>query len=397
MVKIIFALLLTAYLLPVWAKQSVQPMVNISLSKDTVWQREQVIITLEVISDDELSRLDSQPFEQDGFTIIEFKQSAKEHVIKQISKTRIVKRWAVFPFLADQQVLSLPRIRYRPSSGQPIVLALPELTLNVKPLPIYIPPTMPVGKITLQNNWNNDRIVLSKKLLEWSFRAYSDQVVPQTLPAISPFLRSSNSLNILPPKQFVTMEKVAHGAIKHQQNYQVPIKAMLMGKLDLPVITIQYFNPETGKLEKSVLKQPFVLVLNSWLIWSVTLLLACLFIFALIKIVPKLRYFFRIRAQRKQALQLLKNANDYQQIREALAYYSLTKNGQSNTTLDEFAERVVFKKGNIVAKQKRLKELVDVLQSTQFNSTVSAAIANSTQSEKLSINQIGTALSKLLR
>lgn len=387
-----FFLILT---IPAQAKDSVTPEIQLSLSKSTVWQREQVIVTLEVISDDGLSRLDSQPFEQDGFTVIEFEQSIKEHVVNQTSKTHIIKKWAIFPFLADQHILNLPRIRYRPSSGRPVVLKLPERKLKVYPLPIYIPPTMPVGKITLQNNWDNNRIISNKKLLEWNFNARSHQVAPQTLPTLSHLLRSSESVQILPPKQSVTMGKNEHGYITHKQAYNVPFKANSIGTLDLPSISIHYFNPETNRLEKATLEQPFTLVLNPWLIWILFLLLAALIIITIIKFTPKTLRFFKRRKQRNQALQSLKNASNYQQIKKALAQYSLTKDGKDNITLDAFVANIEFSNKNS-AKQKHLESLISKLQSYQFKPNENQFKSHK-KTQGVELNQIGTALFNLLR
>jgi len=56
----------------VFAKENVQqqPEINLSLSKQSVWQRQQVIVTLTVTTKDLLARLDSQEFAQNGLTII---------------------------------------------------------------------------------------------------------------------------------------------------------------------------------------------------------------------------------------------------------------------------------------------------------------------------------------
>jgi len=327
-----------------------KPEVKLSLSKNNIWQREQTFLTLEVISKDMLSRLDKEEFKQNGLSITPYNLDK----VERNNKLHLILKWKIFSSLAKDQALALPRIRYRPNSGRPIKLELPELLLKVKPLPIYIPPTMPVGKIKLHSEWKNGLIIPTRKIVEWNIKVNSSQVAPQTLPAISRLLRSSESLQILPVKRFPESSKT--------QRYQIPVKAVSMGKLDLPKIEVRYFDPGTGRLKKATLNKPFVVVLNQWLLWLIAALLIGLLLFFVVKITPWLQQLLKKHRLKKQALQLLKQAKNYPQIRGALGKYAVAKDWGMNMTLDSFMQN--YRKNN--SNEKNIEILINKLQKYQF-------------------------------
>jgi hypothetical protein len=369
---------LSIFALPLFATQ---PQVNLSLSKDRVWQREQVIVTLEVDSDDRLSRLDAEDFEQDGFSIVPLDLK----IVKNNNSVKLIKQWIVFPYLANQQLLELPRIRYRPNSGRPVELKLPKLSLSVRPLPIYVPPTMPVGKVSLKANWQNSLIIPARKMYQWEISAASNQVSPQTLPAISRQLLSTKKTQILPIQRTIETIKNDTG-ISHQQSYQIPIKAMTMGWLNLPRVEVQYFDPETGKLQKTSLKQPIALVLNRWLLWLATLVLFALLLLMTIYFLPKFKRLYMRKKQKQQALESLTTANDYQQIRDSLRLLSLVNGNSTNITLEQFVRQYETKHPAYLS----IKNLIDRIKEKEFSLA-------SQESETIDAKEISGALYKLLR
>ena len=350
-----------------------QLQVNLSLSKETVWQREQVIVTLEVITNDTFARLDSDEFEQNGLTIIPSNQKGTETK----NELKIVKQWTIFPFLAGDQVIALPRIRYRPNSGRPITLELPQKILSVLKLPIYVAPTMPVGKVELESKWENGSVISTNTLYEWNIIAKATRVAPQTLPAISKLLRSSESLNILPFKKSIE----TRGGVLNSV-YRIPFKVSSLGSLALPDIKVQYFEPESGKLEKVVLKQPFVFVISPWLIWSIVIVLFIGFIFVILRVFPYLQMLISKHKIRKDALNALANARDYQEIRSALSLYTKAMGWGENITLDQIAF-------NIGVKQLKsdVESIIEKLRGSEFSSE---------GRDKLEIKKQASALHKLL-
>ncbi len=358
--------------------QAAEPEINLSLSKERVWQREQAIVTLEVVSNDKLSRLEADEYRQTGFTIVPFELEKTETE----EAIRLILKWAIFPNLKTKQPIELPRVRYRPSSGRPKSLKLPQLFLKVRPLPIYVPPTMPVGKVSLKSDWSNGSIISSKKMFEWRIFAESTQVSPQTLPAITQQLVSTANTQILPLQRSIKTLKKDNG-VTHQQQYQIPIKALKMGTLKLPEVVVQYFDPETGKLKKVGLKRQFSLVLNQWLLWLIALCLLAILVVSTLKFVPKLKQFYQRRKSKHQALQSLSKAENYQQIRASLQQIAIADNLPANMTLDLFAAQYEFKQLAYPA----IKKLLDTLKANEFSAA----------NHQNDIRKISDGLYKLLR
>ena len=343
--------------------------IKISLSKEKVWQREQVTISLTIITKDTLARLASDDFEQNGFSIITLDQEG----VEKEGKLHIKKEWIVYPFLAGEQLIKLPRIRYRPNSGRPITLELPQKILTVLRLPIYVSPTMPVGKIELESDWKHGRVIAANTLYQWQISAKVKQVAPQTMPAISRLLRSSESLQVLPIKtKILTSEALisdndmvssrTEGDVFKQIIYQVPIKAIGFGQLELPEVAIQYFDPNSGKLKKTRLKYPYILVINQWLIGLavIALLTGCIFIIR--KTLPNLQALNLKRKLKREALSSLASANNYQEIRNALYLYAKAMGWGENITLDQFAQNL-----NIKPFHKEIGTIIEKLRGAEFS------------------------------
>lgn len=310
-----------------------KPEVELSLSKSTVWQREQVIATLTVKSKDTLSRIEAEEFEQEGFFILpaEIERTENDEGVETTLK------WILFPYLAEEKKLEFPRIRYRPSTSRPRSLKLPEQLLKVRPLPIYVPPTMPVGKVTLKQDWQNGFIITAKKLFDWNITAESSHVTPQTLPAISRQLTSSKSLEVFPNAKEIE-QSIDETGVTLFQNYQIPVKGNVFGWLALPNIEIQYFDPNNGRLKKISTDNPKVLVIHAWMIWVMLILFAYLLYWLASRYLPKITAWLTSNKIKKKALKDLNGANNYQQIKQSLSEYSLATGKKSNTALETFAD-----------------------------------------------------------
>lgn len=362
MVRLFLSLILLIFSLPIYSA-SIQNDLNIKLSfsKNKVWQREQVIIKLEVVSKDKLARLDSDNFELEGFTVVPLLQESVE--IKD--ELHLRHSWQVFSQNSGEHTIALSNIKYRPNSGRAVVLKLPQKTLSVTALPIYIPPIMPVGKIAIEGDLKRGWNLLANRLYQWDISILTKQVAPETLPAISRLLRSSKEVQILPFKKI--RKTINHADASYEINYQIPFKALSIGRLDLPKIEIQFFNPELGKIEKAVLEQPIVLVVNYFLL----MLLSVIFI-AFIAMIA-LRIFFKFKQRLitkkkiKEALFLIKQAENYPQIRAALSRFSVAKGWQENATLESFYQNLIENSQQGCKANGQLKNLLDQLQKYQFS------------------------------
>jgi hypothetical protein len=334
------------------------PVIKLSQSAQQVWQRQQVLITLEVITDDPFARLEVDSFKQQGFSIIPFDLQR----VESNKQTILTLKWAIFPFVSGKHLLQLPRVRYRPNSGRKQTLALKTPSLTVRRLPVYVPPTMPIGKIELVSYWDEGWLVSTGELLEWKLKVIGNGVAEQTMPPLSRQLTSNQSAKIFLLKSTKSTFKTDAG-INQQKFYTIPLKASNSGLLNLPNIEVQYFEPNSGKLEKVFLNPPFTLALNKWLqifiIISFVVLLGVLITIGF----KNLKRVYRKRKKQKQALHKLSQATDYAQIRTALNQFTSAKGWGENLAL----ERLPMLHAHQGEKSTRLKDTVNKLQAIEFS------------------------------
>lgn len=334
------------------------PTIKLSQSAEQVWQRQQVLITLTVITDDPFARLEVDSFSQEGFSITPFELQR----IESDKQTTLTLKWAVFAFVAGKHALKLPRVRYRPNRGRMQTLALKTLALKVRRLPLYVSPTMPVGKISLASNWKEGWLVTTDSLLEWQIILEGKGVTKQFMPPLSRQIISTQSVDVLPIKRTQEVSKLEQG-INQKRHYLIPIKALKSGVLNLPEIKVQYFEPTTGKLQKTLLTPPFVLALNKWLLGS-TLFLFTLFLIYITYIgIKKISKLLSKRKKLAEALQQLSQATNYQQIRNALNQYSQAKGWGENLVLEKMSVLCEQQAGGVVD----FKNEIIKLQALQFS------------------------------
>jgi hypothetical protein len=154
--------------------------------------------------------------------------------------------------------------------------------------------------------------------------------------------------------------------ITYQRTYTTPFKANKNGRLALPVISVQYFDPASGKLRKTQLEPPFIIALNSWLQWLIALAILAPGITLIITISQKTKLWASRYTQHRKARQLLKNANTYEQAREALKLLSVSQGWKENITLTEF---ISLWKQNHSSKAKEPEAAIQQLQAYKFSSS----------------------------
>ena len=334
------------------------PQLVIKKSSLDVWQRQQILITIQAETIDSFARLEAEDFQQKGFSIIAYPFERNE----RDNKTQLVLKWAVFPFISGEQELKLPDIIFRPNRGRKKVLNVKALKLRVRKLPIYIPPTMPVGKIRLESSWQQGKIIFTKKLLEWSVKVTGDSVVAQTMPSISQQVLATKFLQVLPIKRSQKTLMNEKGIVS-QREYVIPLKAVINGIFSLPKIEVQYFEPISGKLEKVSLIQPLRLSLHKWLFWLMVLVLFSLLAWILWEGSTMAKTWLSVFIKRKQAITLFSKAENYQQIRSAVNQLSLLEGWEANLSLTTFIEKWERKFGRSIA----LKEKINNFQMQYFS------------------------------
>ncbi len=170
-------------------------------------------------------------------------------------------RWLYSPFVAVKN-----------PSGQIWRFPSPPRLIDIRPLPVYLPADIPVGRmrwqaVALPWLWPRDEVMnLPLKLI-------AEQVADRWLPMPDqafPVVRDMRWL--VGSRQVET--RWDRAGLRHVMTLNQPVQFQAWGWVDLPSLRVRYFDPDTRRLEQATLTLPAVLVLLGWMIWLIKLLLA---------------------------------------------------------------------------------------------------------------------------
>ncbi len=309
--------------------------VEVKLSSTSAWQRQQVILSVEATTTDEFARLETQALNLSDFEVVELPYTA----LKSETDGRTIKvGWILFPLVAGRYEIELPKMYYRPSSGQRKKLKFPAKILNVKALPSYVSPTMPIGKVVIKNSLESGkfgRIHTTKTLTNWNIKVTTNGVLPQTIPPVLRQIKMNSALEVLPEtikqgttKTFAELENITH--------YQLPIKALKSGRMSLPELSIQYFDPQDNTLKRALSKPPKHWALNSYLQLLLAIVALIIILLILFKAYKKISVVIKKQQNIRHAKNKIQQAKNTTELRDALKHYAQTNGWQENLTLEQW-------------------------------------------------------------
>jgi hypothetical protein len=160
-------------------------------------------------------------------------------------------------------------------------------------------------------------------------------VAKQTLPAISQQIKTNTSIDFLPIQKIQKSEVDAQG-VTNQMEYKIPLKAKNSGKIDFPILMIQYFDTDTGRLKRVKTSIPWVIAYNRWLQFFITFIGFILLMLISISLISKIKLYRKRSILKNQALKQLEEAKNHQQILTALQQLSISQGWNKPLTLREF-------------------------------------------------------------
>ncbi len=276
---------------------------DIHLSDTQVWQREQIILDVSVKANDPFALLKTDKLVIPGMQVraLPLINDEKTHLLTL--------RWQIYPHNSGKHHIQLPPVRYYLYGGTKAKWQPPPQIIDVQALPPYMPPTLPVGKVEITSTLESKGILKPDSLVYWHVALQSKTVPSGQFPPILKQLQSSQGLDVLPAKVIVNSDQ---GNTGFQLDYLIPIKAKSSGRLDLPELQWQWFNPENAHLEKVNYQAPRPWVLALWekiLLVLGVLLASVLALFFIFK--KAFKHLKRWKSKRKVWTALQKNADDY--------------------------------------------------------------------------------------
>ncbi|MDH5517664.1 MAG: hypothetical protein OEY36_07575 [Gammaproteobacteria bacterium] len=238
-----------------------QSQIEVSQSEINLWQREMLTLRVDCVSTEEFSYLKTQTHH--NYDSISESRILNTTINKEgyFVKTLLLYIW---PLKSGEQQLTLPPVQLMLSNRVIKTLAVTKLALNVRPLPAYLPPGFPVGKISIDDTYQSVSILpfLLKpgELFNYQLEIHSKGLHASLLPHYPDYL-SSPDFQRLPVSQ--TIEKQSDDVFYALDKiYQMPALISSSGAWQLDAFKILYFDPLTGKIISRQFKSAFMLTLH---------------------------------------------------------------------------------------------------------------------------------------
>ncbi|WP_126454184.1 BatD family protein [Sulfuriflexus mobilis] len=298
------------------------------VSNPSPWQRQQVQITASLRSPDKFSRLELDDIRIPGLDVFPLTQTKTQQAGHSLLKTG----WLLYPLNSGERRLHLPAILYRSQGVVKRRFYLPEIPLRVKPLPEYIPPLMPVGKVDIESSLDADLLLTTDSMYFWNIHLGSQVLRASSLPAVLRQITTNGHVSFhrveTQRRDHATADQIYAEAL-----HKVPFSVKRSGRLPLPVIRIQYFDPESGKIHTLEHQPPARWVLA----WYWQVLLFTIALYALYRLgsfsFSRLAAFRRRRQQFQQAITQLELSENCQQIRQTLKRIAEVEGWPGNSSL----------------------------------------------------------------
>lgn len=309
-----------------------------SVSSASVWARQQVIVQVEITTPDRFASLHVDPVDVPGFEAIPLPPSRQHANSGGEARTVLRAGWALFALTAGSRSVALPPIKYRLGGKFQRVYYLPHVQLDVQALPPYLPPVIPVGRVSMTSTLESPGLLNTGEVAYWNLTLSGDALPPHWLPPVLRQIKPGDRLDILPAESRRTAtpdNKGVHGRTVHQ----IPVKPLANGWLALPQIRIQYFDPDSGRLVTVAHAPPAAFVLST--AWRFTL--GALFVLLAFVIGARLLRYLRgrlhYRRKRREALECLADAQDTPGLRRALAMLADAEDWPGNQSISAWAVR----------------------------------------------------------
>ena len=279
---------------------------DITVSATSAWERQQILVTVDITTADKFSSLHTDEIAVPGFEVVRIPASRS---ILPTGKRLLRTGWALFPLAAGQYKPELPPIKYQLNGVFKRFYYLPDMNIDVRALPPYIPPTIPVGKVTIKSAIKPGYLLTTNNTAYLDVQLAGQAVLPYGVPPVLRQLQSSADVHFLSTDS-ERMTAPDNLGIHATVNHQVPFKAVANGTLVMPVIQYHYFDPVSARLVSVQHELPGMFALS--LFWQGTLLLLALLLTAFL-----VRTFYvywqrrqDYRRQREQALPPEEGAQD---------------------------------------------------------------------------------------
>ncbi len=205
------------------------------------WQRQAVILRVQVKTSDYAAHIKLDPPAHQQFLSRSLK--TERHVLAD-GGYRLDAGWILYPIDTGSLTLDLPPVRYQVAGSDRRQFYLPLQKLQVKALPNYLPPTLPVGKLNVRSQINSADNDDDK---QWQLFIQSDALIPYGVPELDTQLAAISGQDIANVGINYTQQS-DYSEYGDRSIYLAPLPNWLLPFGKNIKLTLRYFDTETGRL-----------------------------------------------------------------------------------------------------------------------------------------------------
>lgn len=312
-------------------------------SSTQVWQREKILISLTLYTADEFATVKLAQQAVAGVEITALPVSRVWNENKNGGLSTIKTGWSLLPLRPGNSEIELPAVEYHLNGVVRRVFHLPNLKLNIRPLPSYLPPTIPVGKIKISSsisvrNSESTRLLYTDELAYWNVSIESKSLTPYWLPPVLRQIKPGKDISFFPAistRSMQTDESGVNGRVSHS----IPFKPLANGYTDIPSLEIKYFDPLTGRLETLVHQTEPSFSFGIFSRITVTLFFVVFILVLARQIFAYITGRIRYRKKRQQAVLKIRQANTTKDAVIGIRMVSKTEGWPANISLTNWLQR----------------------------------------------------------
>lgn len=267
------------------------------------WQRQAVKIKVLLETSDFTARLNLESIKQPGIISRILPPVKTEQPNGQFL---FEGGWVIYPVQGGFHSLDLPAVEYRLSGSSRRKFYLPLLELSVKPLPAYLPPTLPIGELRV----NSEITAAASGENQWVVDVRSDALMPYGVPGLDGQLAALNHHDI----NEISIQNSFSPGHQNHSIYHVPLPDWL-SPIGQPLkIKLRYFDPDSRRLVEVEKMLPRQLNMPAWA-WDLLMIILLLMVGVLTWILmPGIKQYWQNLKLRKQ----LKLASSPLELRQTL-------------------------------------------------------------------------------
>jgi len=310
--------------------------VTSQLDKNKVWQRQQTLLTLEILSPQQFYSLDVDKPAIQGFDLIAI--PAQKKTLRENGKTLYQTRlgWVLLPLSADDYQISIPGIRYIEGGWTLYEFHTPQLHVTVKRLPSYVGPNIVVGRLNYSLADAPGYFVNTRNTHHLSYVLRGSGIIEEWLPRIDDQFAANGSIQFYPPL-YQSKLSIDSDGLHSRQNVVIPFRSESFAWHQIPALATQYFDPDSGKLQTTRVKAIRVFIYSPTWLWTLCALAGVILISQLYRWRQRLKQSWRGMRLRKLALRQIQQASSLAHLMAAIKAYSQACGLHPNPSMTQLA------------------------------------------------------------